>query len=245
MTKLKNLLIIACCLLSLQAMGQKKVLCIGNSFTYVHDAYKRLGEIAASQGHPIDVKASYVGGFSLSRHLAHEETLKMIQSDDFDAVFLQDQSQTPAYYGEAPRRRSIVGESARDLARMVRVYSPNPRIWVEQTWAYEGRDFGGFGSMENFDRLLHKGARKMARKAHANVSPIGQAFALSRSERSDIDLYDPDKCHQSALGAYLKACVNYLLIFGEPFTPAVTDCGNDAEKASYLRRVAERVVLGK
>ena len=48
MTKLKNLLIIASCLLSLQAMGQKKVLCIGNSFTYVHDAYKRLGEIAGA-----------------------------------------------------------------------------------------------------------------------------------------------------------------------------------------------------
>ena len=240
-------ILIACMLglLSLTATAQEKVLCIGNSFTYVHDAHKRLAEIAASQGHPLEVKASYVGGYSLMRHLAFDQTLLAIQQGDYDAVFLQDQSQTPAYYGESPKERRIVGESAKLLAQMVRVYSVNPRIWVEQTWSYEGREYGSFGSLERFDHLLHKGAKKMARKAHAKVSPIGEAFAICRNERTDINLYDDDKVHQSALGAYLKACVNYLLLFGEPFTPTVSDCDNDAEQADYLRHVAERVVLGK
>jgi hypothetical protein len=45
------------------------------------------------------------------------------------------------------------------------------------------------------------------------------------------------------LGSYLKSCVNYLVLFGEPFGDNPADCLQDKETAQYLRDVAERVVL--
>lgn len=49
--------------------------------------------------------------------------------------------------------------------------------------------------------------------------------------------------HHGFNGAYLKACVNYLLITGEPFKATVAECGIEPEKAAYLQKVAEEVVL--
>lgn len=221
----------------------KEVLCIGNSFTFFYDSHKRLAELAESQGHKLKVNAQYVGGYTFQRHLNRDETMGAIVYGKFDYVFLQDQSRTPALYGQDPKRCALLGEDAKELADRVRIYSPNAKIWIEQTWSYSEGNYGGFGSYEEFDKWLKIGTEKMAKKASTDVSPIGDAFAICRAERPDINLYEPDHKHQSALGTYLKACVNYLLIFGEPFSAKATDCGNDYEKAAYLRMLAERVVL--
>lgn len=51
---------------------------------------------------------------------------------------------------------------------------------------------------------------------------------------------------QASVGvrAYLKACVNYLVLFGERFGADPADCGLNPDKAAYLRSVAEQIVLG-
>ena len=226
-------------------MAEDCVLCIGNSFTYVNDAPQLLTDIASSQGHTMKVVSSLEGGYTLKRHLIHDKTLNAISDGNFDYVFLQDQSQTPAYYGEAPRRCRLVARDAKELANRVRIYSRNATIWMEQTWAYEAYNYGSFGSWEQFDRMLHRGAKKMARKAHVRLSPIGEAFALCRLEHPEINLYEADRHHQSASGAYLKACVNYLLIYQQPFTSEASNCNLDAQQAATLRHVAERTVLKK
>lgn len=221
------------------------VLCIGNSFTFFFDSEKRLEEIAASEGHGLKAQALTVGGYTFHRHLIDDKTMGPLVYNQYDLVFLQDQSRTPALYGEDPKCCRLVAEDARELAERVRIYSPHARVWIEQTWSYENGNYGGFGSFERFDQLLKKGARLMAKKAHTEVSPIGDAFAIVRAERPDINLYYPDNKHQSELGTYLKSCVNYLLIYGQPFSANTTSCGYDAEKCNYLRKVAERVVLGR
>lgn len=225
------------------AQEVKHVLCVGNSFTYYHDSYKRLAELAESQGHRLKVNAQFVGGYTFLRHLNRDETMGALVTNRFDYVFLQDQSQTPALLGQSPKRCKLLAKDAKELAERVRCYSPNATIWVEQTWSYKSGNYGGFGSFDEFDRCLQKGAKLMAKKAKAQVSPIGEAFRICRAERPDINLYDADEKHQSALGTYLKSCVNYLLIYRQPFTSSATDCGYDSEKCAYLRKVAERVVL--
>lgn len=219
-----------------------RVLCIGNSFTFFFDSEKRLEEIAASEGHGLKAQALTVGGYTFHRHLIDDKTMGPLVYNQYDLVFLQDQSRTPALYGDNPVRCRLVAEDARELAERVRIYSPNARVWIEQTWSYENGNYGGFGSFERFDQLLKDGTRMMAEFAGTEVSPIGDAYAIVRAERPDINLYYPDNKHQSELGTYLKSCVNYLLIYGQPFSPNTTSCGYDAEKCAYLRKVAERVV---
>ena len=84
----------------------------------------------------------------------------------------------------------------------------------------------------------------MAEAAGTWVSPIGVAFRIVREGTSGINLYHTDNKHQSVYGAYLKACVNYLVLYGEAFGSSPADCGIEASKAAYLRSVAEQVVLG-
>lgn len=233
-----------CCAISASTQEKTlRVLCIGNSFTFFHDSNKRLEEIAASQGHTLETKACTVGGYTFQRHLKNDDTMGTICYNKYDVCFLQDQSQNPAVYNRDTKAGRLIAQDAAELAERVRCYSPEVKIWVEHTWAYSSGNCGGFCTMENFDLQLRDGTKKIAKKAHTEVSPIGEAFAIVRTERSDIDLYDKDKKHQSPLGTYLKSCVNYLLIYGEAFHGEVANCGYDAEKCKFLQDVAERVVL--
>ncbi|MCR4921249.1 MAG: hypothetical protein K5945_06015 [Bacteroidaceae bacterium] len=222
---------------------QQKALCIGNSFTFYNDSHLMLSRIAQSEGHQLKTESATVGGYTFYRHLINDKTMAAISDGKYDYVFLQDQSQTPAICAEQGRKGRIIARDARELADRIRIYSPQAHIWIEQTWAYPRHKFGGFGSMERFDELLRRGTKKMARKAHTDVSPIGPAFAIVRSERPDIELYTADKQHPSPAGTYLKSCVNYLVIYATPFGTNTDACDIDAAQAAYLRKVAERVVL--
>ena len=99
--------------------------------------------------------------------------------------------------------------------------------------------------MTEFYENAGKGIKVMAKAAKADVSPIRDAFRLANIERPDILLFAADGYHQSEYGSYLKSCVNYLTLFGEPFGDNPSDCGIDPKKAAALRAIAEAVVFGE
>lgn len=219
-----------------------RVLCIGNSFTYVADAHMKLRELALSQGHYMEVNGQLRGGYTFRRHLNCDETLGAIVYNAYDHVFLQDQSRTPALYAKDTVRCRLIALDTAELAERVRIYSPDAHLWLEQTWSYTQGDCGSFGSLEEFDSLLRSGVRQIASRINADVSPIGEAFIICRAEEPTIDLYDGDAKHQSAYGSYLKACVNYLLLYRQPFTQDAATCYLDGVKCRKLQKIAERVV---
>ena len=145
---------------TVMAQSEQRVLCIGNSFTYYNDSHLWLCEIAKSEGHALSATSVTVGGYSLCRHLIHDKTQSAILDGVYDFVLLQDQSQTPARCAALGRKGRLIVQDARNLAERIRIYSPKARIWVEQTWAYPQGNYGGFGSMERFDELLQRGAKK-------------------------------------------------------------------------------------
>lgn len=224
-----------------------RALCIGNSFTYFYNSHDRLVELAKSEGHTLIMTASYVGGYTFNRHLHDLKTISAIENalyvGAYDVVFLQDQSQAFARYAENPDQYRLQLNDTRELVDRVRMHSPKALIWLEQTWAYPAGNCGGFGDMEKFDVLLRLGAERLSQETDTKVSPIGEAFAIVRADRPDLNLYEPDKKHQSLLGTYLKSCVNYLLIYGRPFGPHADNCTIDPETAAYLRSIAEKVVF--
>ncbi len=239
------------CLALLPASAQMKdtlrVLCIGNSFTYVGEAHKKLVDLAASQGHHIRMNAQYVGGYTFARHLRRDETINAIElanpGDSYDFVFLQNQSQLHARYGSDPARYKYVLADAVELSGRVRQYSPGAVIFLESTWSYPASDCGGFGSLEAFDRLSDSGTALLAKACDARVSYIGKAFARARAHFPELELLADDAKHQNDYGSYLKACVNYLLIYGERFDAHASPCGLDPDKCAQLRAVAEQTIL--
>lgn len=230
----------ACISLCASAQDTLRVLCIGNSFTYVDSAQAKLRSLAAAEGHTLLINTQVKGGYTFHRHLRRDETLSALVYYSYDVAFLQDQSQTPAIYAQCPRRGRVIRDDAQELASRIRFYSPNVRLIMEQTWAYYPGNYGGFGSYDCFDNLLAKGTKQLAHAIKADMSPIGEAFRLCRESYPEINLYAPDGKHQSAYGAYLKACVNYLMLYPAPFT-AEENCGLDADKCAKLRQVAEKL----
>lgn len=122
-----------------------------------------------------------------------------------------------------------------------------PMDWVVEwkdgdKWV-AGKKNGGFSSVTDFYKNAGKGIKIVAKAAKADVSPIRDAFRMANIERPDILLFAEDGYHQSPYGSYLKSCVNYLILFGEPFGDDPADCGLDKKKTAALRRIAEDVVL--
>jgi len=229
-----------------QPKDTTRVLCLGNSFTYYCSCPALLKEIAWNEGHYLDLAAALKGGQNFGQHCSLNVSSDAMAKGGYDLAVMQDQSQTPARLARDRKTNRESLENAVALAGKIRTESPGCKIIVESTWSYVGKDgeYGGFGNHKTFEKLSLKGSRIMAKAiGNAEVSHIAEAYALVRKERPDINLFAADNKHQNLLGSYLKSCVNYLTIFGEPFGDKPADCGIDHGVAEYLRTVAERVVL--
>lgn len=221
------------------------VLCLGNSFTYYWNAPSMLKEIAWSQGHYFDVFAHLKGGQTFGQHTALSLTHDAIEAQVYDYAVLQDQSMAAANYVTDKAKYAYVPEDFEKLCEMILVHSPECELILEHTWGYSKDDCKGFQTIENFNAKLKEGCNIIAQLADAEISHIGDAFLAVDTKQLGNSLHASDKHHQSYYGSYLKSCVNYLMITGEPFNENAANCGIDAEKARYLRETAEKIVLGE
>ena len=220
----------------------KKVLCLGNSFSYYSNPAWMLKEIAWNEGHYLNVKGHFKGSQNFGQHLGLSFSTDAIDIGGYDYAFIQDQSQNPATYGRDGT--ASIAANCTALADKIRAKSGSCQVILEQTWTFSASSYGGFTDFATFESYNAAGARAMAQAAGTWVSPIGVAFRTVREGASGINLYHTDNKHQSVYGAYLKACVNYLVLYGTAFGSAPADCGIEPSKAAYLRQVAEQVVLG-
>ena len=141
--------------------GEIQILCIGNSFTYVHDSDMMLREIARSQGLDVRIGKFLAGGYTFGRHLENEESRAAVDFGGYDFAFLQDQSANPARYSRDKDKKVL--EDLKTLKKNVLAHSPGCEVILERTWTYSGHEAGGFGTPESLDYHLGRGAAKMAR----------------------------------------------------------------------------------
>ena len=220
----------------------RRVLLVGNSFTYFHDCDSMLLQIARSQGLNLRLGEFLKGGQTFGQHLNLPQTAEAIAAGSYAYAFIQDLSYNAALYSRDKRKDVL--ENTRLLKQRILQASPECQVILERTWSYDGAEAGGFGNAVQLDRHLGRGAAAIARKAGLWLSPIGVGFNTVRAERPDIHLFEADDKHQSPAGSYLKCCINYLVLTGKPFSGTVATCGIDPETAAYLREVAQRTVLG-
>lgn len=220
-----------------------KAVLLGNSFTFFGGSYIALHEIAMSQGHRIDMNINLKGGQTFGQHLKLERSMQAVDAGGYQVALLQNLSRSASMYATDREKNADILRDAVTLAERVRAASPECRVILERTWAFLGKqgNWLGFGNAEAFDNALSTGAREIAAAMGADLSPIGEAFAIGRE--MGLKLYSADNFHQNFLGSYLKACVNYLVLFGEPFTSEVSDFWIPAEEAAKCRDIASKVVL--
>jgi len=221
----------------------KKLLFIGNSFTYVNQLPMALAALVFDSGTSKQLKVAEIvqGGATLDLLWNHSDAKKTIaDGGPWTEVVLQEQSQRP--YKEP----ELMFKSVQDFDAAIR--QAHARTVLYQTWC----DRNSLGDQQ----LLTAGYKTAAGKVGAEVVPAGDAFAICLREQPNINLYDADNHHPSKEGTYLAACVFYAKLFGRtpvglPFDLSVVeqDTGKtlklfaiDAATAATLQQIALRAV---
>lgn len=180
--------------LQISAQTPKKVLFVGNSYTYFWNLPQNVALMAESRNIEMTTRQSTVGGANLGQHWRYEKELKsrdIIQEGDFDAIIIQDHSKRAI---EHPDSLMYFGKKFGDLIK-----SKNAQPYVYMTWAREWDPYMQQPIMDKYTEL--------AEKINAKIVPVGLAWQRSKKLRPELNLYDPDGSHPSTVGTYLSACV--------------------------------------
>lgn len=196
-----------------------KILFVGNSFTYFWNMPQLVKAMGETQGVPLEIHQSTVGGSNLKQHWNEEKgtlTRKLIEESKWDFVILGDHSLSTI---NTPERFKEYGEKFSELIRSV---GAEPIFYL--TWAYKSNPL--------MQPTITKGYLDLAHELNAKVIPVGPIWMKARELRPDLKLYFDDK-HPSSDGSYLIALIVYKALTGKSISEIsnrVTTFDKDGEK---------------
>ena len=221
---------------NLDIMETKKVLFIGNSYTFYNDLPVLFKSLASENGFECDVDSVTRGGYWLTQHADLSDECgkradELLSGKKYDFVILQDNSMATVKDPE----RFMRGVS--ELCEKIKKNGAKTVLY--QTWGRkEGSPILNDISMtsEEMSLAVENGYKNAEEQFSAMRSPVGKYFReLSRC--SDIELYNNDKSHPSFAGSYLAACVFFFTMFGiKPLYPAKEAKENLSEEEEKLLR---------
>jgi hypothetical protein len=139
----------------------------------------------------LEVSAVTSGGKSLEWHYYNPETVQAVQREQWDYVVMQEFSTRPL---DEPDKMYASGE-----ALFNKTTSKKVQAVLYLSWA---RKF-----LPETQNSINSAYIELARRINAQIFPAGPAWQAVMAKNPDIELYDPDLSHPSALGSYLTACV--------------------------------------
>lgn len=222
------------------ATDSLRIMALGNSFSYYSAPVWMFKEIARSQGHYTTLNMNVKGSQTFANHLGLTLSQRVINEGGYDYALLQDQSTQHAKYAKNPSSNSSILDDTQELKDDILKKSPSCKVILENTWSYSASSYAGYGSYDSFDNYLVEGCKAIAKQTGCTRSPICEAFAKAR--KAGFDLYFTDSKHQGDYGAYLKACVDYLVVYGGAFYDSTSDCNLPARAAERLREIAQSTV---
>lgn len=230
-----------------------RVLFIGNSHTYYNWSPYMLKEIAWKEGLDVEVALSAHSGFTIEKHSTHSVTKSFVEAGGYDYAIVQEYNDRIAVIGADMKKGSLSTDASKFVSDMknmiseIKKASPSVTALVEMSWGTKT----GTGSLiktnwtdyPTMQGYVTEGTKHVAAESGVGYTLLGEAWEKVRSERPELEMYHTDQHHPSYAGSYLKACVNYLTLSGKRFGSEPCNCLLDAHTASYLRGVAESVVL--
>lgn len=224
----------------------KKVLFIGNSYTYYNASYSLLKEIAWHEGMYIRPVVFTHGSYTITMALANAACMDIVGYGGFDYAIVQNGSTNYGLVGTS--HDTGIAQDVQSLVTAILADSKSCKTVLELTWAhkngYTGYDYEWYKSYTAMHAKNVENIMPIATATGSWVSPVGIAWDNIRTDKPTLELYASDGTHPSYAGTYLKCCVNYLTLSGKPFGSNPHNGDLDASTAAYLRGVAEDVVLG-
>ncbi|MBK9318567.1 MAG: hypothetical protein IPM91_06900 [Bacteroidetes bacterium] len=124
---------------------QTKILFIGNSYTASNNLPQLFTDLALSMGDTVFVDSNTPGGYTFQGHTTNATTLAKINTQPWDFVFLQEQSQLPSF--SPPQVAVDVYPYARMLDSLIYVNDSCTETVFYMTW---GRKYGDAGNCANW-----------------------------------------------------------------------------------------------
>ena len=147
----------------------------------------------------------------------------------FDVAILMDCSQCPIH----PTLGKIFPDIVKTDARIARAHGAEPVLFM--SWAYADKP--------EMTAELAAAYTLAGNTNNALVIPAGLAFARIRTERPDIQLYQPDNRHPTVAGTYLAAATSLVTLYHRPAEENSYTAGLDPDVARVLRVAAWRTAL--
>lgn len=199
--------------------GAKRVLFIGNSYTYTNGLPTLVEQIARSKDVKLQTTAIASGGAALKDHW-NAGRAEAFRTSHFDFVVLQPQS------SEVVRTPDDTTSYAQMFADAIRASGAEPLLFAPWHPA-------------EFDRLsaqFREGYRRVAEEAQVRLAPV--AAAWERAQSYGVKLYADDGSHPNLAGSYLAACVLFSAISGVDPTGAWHPDGISDDTARTIQRAA-------
>ena len=193
----RKAILLICIFISSQSFAQEKkdtvrVLLVGNSYIYYNNLAQMIGLITDSLDTKIICKKSTIGAATLGQHWNSErglKTKKIIASNKFDIVVIQDNSMWPLEHKDS------VLYYGRLFCNYIRANGAKPYLY--NTWARE--------KTPQTQSSINAVYNELAALENAVNVPVGSSFDLARKTIPTMNLFHPDGSHPSAVGTFLIA----------------------------------------
>lgn len=226
----------------------RKVLFIGNSYTFTNNMPLMLQTLASSMGDSLIYDQSDPGGYTLEQHSTYAPTLAKITEQQWDIVILQEQSELPAFPPDQVDTQ--VYPYAHILDSLIHANDSCTQTMFLMTWGHANGDpanCAGYPVICTYDGMqqrLRQSYLQMTQDNAAIVAPVGAAWqVMMDSFSSSIWLYISDSSHPAVPGSYLETCVLYSSIFHKRTLGCADTAGLTLTTAATIQRIADKVTM--
>ena len=210
----------------------KKVLFIGNSFTYYNNSlHYHVEQLRRNTMKPAAFSdynfraATIAGGYWYEQQAGLDS---LTAGRGWDVVVMQGHSREAIDDDKKPIFKATLKESM----ALLKERGADPMLFM--TWAYKHRP--------EMIKELEPRFVELARELKVTLVPVGSAFHRSLSARPELNLHAPDGIHPSRAGTYLTACVFYRMLYKESPEGLHYKMGLDKDTADHLQRIAAETV---
>ncbi len=244
------------CLLSVPAFAQeattKRILLVGNSYTYSNDmpgVLQKMLNSSKNKGVTYIVDNITEGGAKIKTHLEHGSVMHHLQENHYDVVVLQEQSTTIFYSNERV-------ESEAAFANLTaQIESQGAKAMVLSTWPrkagdpfYTSQQFINFAPPKGPDAMaiaLEDYYRGVSQGLGITLVPVLTVWQKIVKNNPTIDLYSSDGTHPSVTGSYLTAVMIFAAVTGAVPDDTIWAPGEiDYKDRRAVIRTARDVMVG-
>ena len=215
----------------------KKILFIGNSYT--SQCSDTITELFKNESPDWKLTFHTKGGKDLAYHLAEPATEKLIGSQKWDFVILQEQSQKSGLGGKSSQG---FHNAVASFSKIIRDTGSTPCLYL--TWGRKAGDKKNpkiYPDYQAMQKKISTAYFKAGKNNQARILPVGLAYSKIKQEDQALfeSLYKKDGSHPSAIGAYVVSSVVWGGLTGQDPTTIKWRGAIEKPKALMLRQAAQ------